>query len=165
MDKISFRGIQNVGGIINHGKFRLALELTNSKTKDLLAFQNVLKAFPNAKNDNFMIIECVTDISGKNLPSTLLINNHEVKINDENLATFAKLAMLMQKIQNNKKKFPTNPKYLFSNYCTENIYSLQSQNSHEQKRLANKAHKFGRINHIAVKINKQINDARMDYFV
>lgn len=117
MDKISFKGLRNVGAMPYSNKpvdcLRMIVQLNDEGAQDLSEFKDVFEKFPDISHQNLLKIEQdwgvdeINNFYGKKI----IINNKALTVKDENLSIFSRLYKLMTKIVETREQPPIDKEY------------------------------------------------------
>ncbi|MFA7657924.1 MAG: hypothetical protein WCY19_00660 [Candidatus Gastranaerophilaceae bacterium] len=117
---VSFTGIQNAGAINILDNQRFVCQLTDKGSKDLSEFEGVLKKFPDPLNLGFLRMD-IWNYPADGMDLDFFLNNKPLKMQDENLNTFSKLAKMFKSIIESKEGFFVSKDYLEDMDCAKNF--------------------------------------------
>lgn len=135
MDKISFKGIQNVGGCYNvigheNGSLKVVMQLNDEETKDLSMCKDIFDKFPDNTGKGFLRFDENIAVTDEKIGiDNFFVNGKLLEPKEENSGLFVKLFALLDKVRegaiidwnvDQHIMLPIKPSYLDSLECLEN---------------------------------------------
>ena len=182
--KINFKGIKNAGAYSHvqkkdlyvsqdgkdftkfpQGRYSVInFELNNNESNDLDEFREILQKYPNHFNSNTLNIE-IRELNDENKP-IIALNQNQIKMNRENLKTYAKVFKLLDKIS----KTPNEDLKVENSYVNSflamsglGFFTLFSKSLESFIKIVDKAHYPEPVKNISEHASKLFEKELVDY--